>query len=116
MMKLLFERYVPEKYERKEGMKEKVYALVCAVPKGKVTTYGQIAEALGNKNLARAVGNALHQNPDPASIPCHRVVSSKGRLATHYAFGGAEAQRSRLEAEGITFRTDGTVDLLKYGF
>lgn len=97
-------------------MKEKVYALVRAIPKGRVATYGQIAEALGSRHLARAVGNALHQNPDPASIPCHRVVSSKGRLATHYAFGGAEAQRSRLEAEGITFRTDGTVDLLKYGF
>ena len=97
-------------------MKEKVYALVRAIPKGKVTTYGQIAEALGNKNLARAVGNALHQNPDPASIPCHRVVSSKGRLATHYAFGGADVQRRRLEAEGITFRADGTVDLLKYAF
>ena len=97
-------------------MKEKVYALVRAIPKGRVATYGQIAEALGSKFLARAVGNALHQNPDPDAIPCHRVVNSKGFPAQQYAFGGAKAQRSRLEAEGILFRADGTVDLLKYGF
>lgn len=96
-------------------MKERVYAYLKTIPKGKVTTYGQIAEHLGNKHLARTVGNILHDNPDPAQFPCHRVLSSKGKVAENYAFGGAEAQRMRLENEGIVFQSDGTVDLEKYG-
>lgn len=96
-------------------MKEKVYALVKAVPKGKVTTYGQLAACLGNRNLARTVGNILHHNPDPGSIPCHRVVNSRGQVAAGYAFGGAEAQRKRLEQEGILFEPNGRIDLAKYG-
>ena len=96
-------------------MKEKVYAYLKTIPKGKVTTYGHIAVHLGNKNLARAVGNILHNNPDPAQFPCHRVVSSKGAVAENYAFGGAAAQRKRLEDEGIVFAPDGSIDLKKYG-
>ena len=94
---------------------EKVYEFIKTIPKGKVATYGQVAEHLGNKYLARAVGNTLHKNSDPANIPCHRVVNSKGELSKAYAFGGREAQRSRLEQEGIVFESDGTVDLEKYG-
>lgn len=85
------------------------------IPKGKVTTYGRIAERLGNRKLSRAVGNALHNNHDPTRYPCHRVVSSQGKVAEGYAFGGAAAQRARLEAEGIHFEENGTVDLKKYG-
>ena len=96
-------------------MKEKVYAYLKTIPAGKVTTYGGIAEFLGNKHYARTVGNILHENPDPSRYPCHRVVSSKGRMAEHYAFGGAEAQRKRLESEGVVFEENGTVDLKKYG-
>lgn len=96
-------------------MKEEIYAYLKTIPKGKVTTYGQIAGVLGNKHYARAVGNALHRNPDPAGIPCHRVLNSKGRVAESYAFGGAAAQRKRLEDEGIVFDSDGSVDLKKYG-
>ena len=96
-------------------MKNKVYELVKSIPRGKVVTYGQIAESLGNKHLARVVGNILHNNPDPANIPCHRVVNAKGEVAEHYAFGGADAQRARLEAEGIVFDKNGRIDLEKYG-
>lgn len=96
-------------------MKEKVYAYLKTIPKGKVTTYGQIAALLGNKQLARAVGNILHQNPDPTKFPCHRVVNSKGKVAESYAFGGSTAQRKLLENEGIVFGNDGTIDLEKYG-
>jgi O-6-methylguanine DNA methyltransferase len=78
-------------------------------------TYGQVAERLGNKNLARTVGNILHDNPDPANIPCHRIVNAQGKVAEHYAFGGAEAQRAKLEAEGIVFEQNGRIDLKKYG-
>ena len=97
------------------GMKEKVYGFLKTVPKGKVVTYGQIALFLGNRKLSRVVGNILHKNPDPETIPCHRVVNRKGELSTAYAFGGREAQRARLEEEGIVFERDGTVDLGKYG-
>ena len=80
-----------------------------------MTTYGQIALYLGNKNLARAVGNILHSNPDPSRFPCHRVVNSRGQVADHFAFGGGAAQRRLLEQEGIVFEDDGSIDLKKYG-
>ncbi len=94
---------------------QSVYTYLQSVPKGKVVTYGQIAAHMGNKKMARVVGNILHSNPDPASIPCHRVVNSKGQVAENYAFGGASVQRKRLEAEGIVFESNGTVNLKKYG-
>ena len=90
---------------------EKIYEIVKMIPSGKVATYGQVATLAGNANLARTVGNALHINPDPASIPCHRVVNSKGKTAEFYAFGGADAKRKRLEAEGVVFDANGKVDL-----
>jgi len=96
-------------------MKEKVYAYIEAIPEGRVTTYGRIAAGLGNKNLARVVGNILHNNPDPCRYPCHRVVNSEGKVSVNYAFGGAKAQRKRLEQEGIVFESDGSIDLRKYG-
>jgi len=97
-------------------MKESVYEFVKTIPKSKVVTYGQIAEYLGNKNLARAVGNILHQNPDPMKIPCHRVVNAKGQVADNFAFGGAEMQRKKLEQEGIIFEANGKINLKKYGY
>lgn len=96
-------------------MKEKVYAYLKTIPTGKVTTYGRITTRLGNKRYAQAVGNILHDNPDPAQYPCHRVVNSKGKVAENYAFGGPAAQRKRLENEGIVFEGNGTIDLEKYG-
>lgn len=96
-------------------MKEKVYAYLKTIPKGKVTTYGRIAQHLGNRHYAQTVGNILHDNPDPSQYPCHRVLDRDGRVAEHYAFGGAAAQRKRLEDEGIVFKENGTVDLTKYG-
>ena len=68
----------------------------------------------GNPRMARAVGNALHKNPDPEHIPCFRVVNAKGELAGEFAFGGAGEQVKLLEADGIEVE-DGKVDLKKYG-
>ena len=96
-------------------MKGKVYAYLKTIPGGKVATYGQIAQYLGNRNLARVVGNILHSNPDPANYPCHRVVNSQGRVAINFAFGGGEAQRKMLEQEGVVFESDGRINLEKYG-
>lgn len=80
---------------------ELVYAAVCAVPRGKVTTYGRIAEVCGSPRASRAVGTALHRNPKPGVIPCHRVVNRVGRLAPGFAFGGQDRQKILLEDEGI---------------
>ena len=68
----------------------------------------------GQGRLARAVGNALHKNPDPEHIPCFRVVNAKGELAGAFAFGGESVQAQLLEADGIEV-IDGKVDLKKYG-
>ena len=67
----------------------------------------------GNAKMARAVGNALHNNPDPDNIPCFRVVNARGELAGEFAFGGEGAQAKLLEAEGIEV-TDGRVDLKRF--
>jgi len=61
--------------------KQRLYELLASVPKGRVVTYGRLAEMLGNKHLARAVGNALHKNPDGDKYPCYKVVNSKGELS-----------------------------------
>lgn len=92
---------------------KRIYDAVKKIPYGRVATYGQIAEVAGDKKMARAVGNALHKNPDPENIPCYRVVNSKGELAGEFAFGGAGAQARLLEAEGIEVAS-GKVDLKKF--
>ena len=94
-------------------MKNKVYEYLQTIPKGKVVTYGQIAEYLGNKKLARVVGNILHNNPDKDTYPCYKVVNSKGKLSSQYAFGGIEKQKELLEKDGIIV-TNYKVDLDKY--
>ncbi len=84
------------------SFRERVYALSQQIPKGKVMTYGQIAEFLGSPGAARAVGVCMKENPDNNSIPCHRVVASDGKL-TGYAFGGVVAKKKILEEEGVAF-------------
>lgn len=93
---------------------EKIYEIVKSIPKGKVATYGQVALLVGNPRLARVVGYALHNNPDPFNIPCHRVVNREGKVAEIFAFGGGEIQRELLEDEGIVFESNGRIDLKKY--
>ena len=80
---------------------EKVYEQVARIPKGCVSTYGEIAMLAGHPGAARAVGNVLHNNPYCSVIPCHRVVNSRGCLAPDFAFGGPEEQKHLLEAEGV---------------
>ncbi len=93
---------------------KRIYEAVKKIPRGKVATYGQVAALAGDRKMARAVGNALHRNPDPDTIPCYRVVNAKGELAGAFAFGGAMSQQQLLEADGIKV-TDGHVDLKIYG-
>lgn len=95
---------------------EKIYEVVKSIPKGRVATYGQVALLAGNPRWARVVGYALHNNPSPETIPCHRVVNKEGRVAAAFVFGGGKAQRELLENEGVVFEPDGRIDLKKYGF
>ncbi len=92
---------------------ESVYEYLKRVPRGKVVTYGMIARAIGRPRAARQVGNALHRNPTPVVVPCHRVVNREGRLAPAFAFGGMEVQAALLQAEGVEVK-GGYVDLSEY--
>jgi len=95
---------------------DKVYAVLKQIPKGTVVTYGQIAYAIGAPRCARQVGYALHVNPEPFIIPCHRVVNRFGRLAPAFAFGGMDVQAQLLRSEGVEVQDDYTVDLQKYQY
>ena len=96
-----------------KNFKEQVFEKVRKIPRGKVSTYGSIAEMLGKRRWSRQVGWVLHQNRD-AKTPCHRVVDRNGRLAPNFAFNGAVEQRRRLEAENVKFRDKMHVDLGEY--
>ena len=108
-------RMIAESYDLvADSATKRMYEAVKRIPKGCVATYGQVATMAGNERMSRAVGNALHKNPTPGIVPCHRVVDAKGRLAGGFAFGGMEAQASLLAREGVEV-VDGKVDLGKYG-
>ena len=109
------QRMIAESYDLvTDSPTRRIYEAVKKIPRGKVATYGQVAEMAGNKKMVRAVGNALHKNPDPEKIPCYRVVNAKGELAGEFAFGGEGAQARLLQADGIAV-VDGRVDLKIYG-
>lgn len=107
-------RMIAESYDLvSDSPTKRIYEAVKTIPEGNVATYSQIAKIAGNEKMSRAVGNALHKNPTPGIIPCHRVVDSKGRLAGAFAFGGEKVQAELLEREGVSV-IDGKVDLKKY--
>lgn len=89
----------------------KIYDVVKNIPKGNVATYGQVATLAGNPRWARVVGYALHVNPQPGTIPCHRVVMRDGSLSSAFAFGGENRQRELLLSEGVTILPDGKADI-----
>jgi methylated-DNA-protein-cysteine methyltransferase related protein len=85
-----------------KGIYEIIYKEVKNIPKGKVSTYGEIAQKVGIKD-ARIIGWALHANPDNSEVPCHRVVNKDGKLSDSFAFGGYKIQRELLLGEGVEF-------------
>ncbi|MBP3431934.1 MAG: MGMT family protein [Clostridia bacterium] len=95
------------------GFFERVYNVVSDIPKGKVATYGQIAKMLGAPKFSQIVGYALHVNPKPGVIPCHRVVNRFGETSSSFAFGGEDKQKELLISEGVIFTKDGNVDMKK---
>ena len=90
---------------------QKIYEQVKKIPKGKVASYGQIALMAGNPRWSRVVGYALHSNPEPGIIPCHRVVTKDGKLSKAFAFGGENVQKDLLLSEGVNFIDEYTVDM-----
>ena len=108
-------RMIAESYDLvTDSPSKRIYEAVRQIPAGHVATYGRIPELAGDKRMARAVGNALHKNPDPEHIPCFRVVNAKGELSGAFAFGGADEQERRLRADGVEV-VNGKVDLERYG-
>ena len=108
-------RMIAESYDIiSDSPTKRIYEAVKRIPKGHVATYGKVAEMAGDAKMARAVGNALHENPDPEHIPCFRVVNAKGELAGAFAFGGEQVQAQLLEEDGVEV-VDGKVDQDKYG-
>ena len=99
------------KQAAKSSFNERCYKVLCQVPKGKVTTYGEIAKALGSKAY-RAVGNAMNKNPYAPKVPCHRVVRKDGSLGG-YA-GGPSAKRRLLKKEGISIRSGKIANFAKH--
>jgi len=88
-----------------------VYKKLVQVPKGKVTTYGELAKAVGLKNGQRAIGRIMNKNPYPVIIPCHRVVNSNGKIGG-YAYGD-DVKNKMLTKEGIEIRNCKILDFEK---
>lgn len=91
---------------------QRVYDVVRQIPKGKLSTYGQVAFLAGSPRASRIVGAAMLRAPE--GLPCHRVIYGDGRMCCEQAFGGQEIQKQMLEAEGISFLPDGRADLSKH--
>jgi methylated-DNA-protein-cysteine methyltransferase related protein len=93
-----------------------VYGLVAQIPRGQVTTYGQIARWLGHPSAARAVGYALHALPSGSEIPWQRVINAAGRVSSRCDRHYEGIQRALLEAEEVKFDSYGNVDLQRFGW
>jgi len=91
-----------EKMRDSNVSNEDVYTLLTKIPHGKVSTYGDIARALGHPRASRAIGRILANNPNPISVPCHRVIKSNGEIGG-FAYG-QQKKREILEKEGIKFQ------------
>ncbi len=93
------------------GSYARIYAVVRRIPRGRVATYGQIAELAGLPGHARQVGYALHALPAATVVPWHRVLNARGGLSLRRDSGGEISQRLRLEREGVRFDVGGRVAL-----
>ena len=87
---------------------EDVYSMLLTIPKGKVSTYGDLAKALGNPAASRHVGRILSENPNPIKVPCHRVVMSNGKIGG-YALG-TQKKKELLQNEGVIFSDEHIVN------
>lgn len=101
---------------KKQGRWAGIYAVVRRIPKGKVATYGQVAELAGLGGHARQVGYALHALRSEMGVPWHRVVNARGEISLGHLGGADVTQRLRLEREGVRFNARGRIDLKVFGW
>ncbi len=93
---------------------EQVWQVIALIPKGRVATYGQVAELAGFPGGARRVGRILSQLPSGSRIPWHRVVNASGGISLPEGSGGFARQHARLTKEGIVFSESGRIALRKF--
>lgn len=99
---------------QRDSSYQRIYRVVRRIPRGRVATYGQVAELAGLRGHARQVGYALHRLPEGTAAPWHRVVNARGRVSPRSFSGSEGLQQVLLEEEGVVFRTDGSFDLRRY--
>jgi len=98
----------------KAGIRERIYAVVRRIPRGRVASYGQVARLAGLPGHARQVGYALHALPEDSGIPWHRVINAQGRTSPRFEPGWDDVQRQLLEREGVRFDASGRTTLERY--
>ncbi len=96
------------------GRYERIYEVVRRIPRGRVATYGQVAELAGLEGHARQAGYALHALPPKSNVPWHRVINARGEISLRRGSDAGELQRLLLEAEGVELDRHGRIDLKRY--
>ncbi len=95
---------------------ERIYAVVCSIPKRRVASYGQVAALAGLPGRARLVGYALAALPDGSGVPWQRVINARGEVSARSEPGRDHYQRHQLEEEGVEFDPQGRIDLARFGW
>lgn len=95
---------------------ERIWRVAARIPRGKVVTYGQLAELAGLPRAARQAGYAMHALPSGSRVPWQRVVNARGEVSPRSDPGGELVQRALLEREGVRFDARGRIDLARYGW
>lgn len=95
---------------------ERIWRVVARIPRGRVASYGQIAELAGLPRAARQVGYAMHALPAGSRVPWQRVVNAAGAVSSRAAPGAEDVQRLLLEREGVRFDARGRIDLARYAW
>jgi methylated-DNA-protein-cysteine methyltransferase related protein len=94
----------------------RIYAVVRRIPRGRVSTYGWVAELAGMPGAARQVGYAMHALPPHTTVPWHRVINAQGRVSPRAGGDPSLEQRFLLEGEGVVFDANGRASLETYGW
>lgn len=92
------------------SFQKSVWEALKEIPRGRVTTYGEIAKFIGKPNATRAVGSAVGKNPNAPTIPCHRVVPINGKIGKYSGLDGKETKIKLLESEGVFVQNEKVLD------
>jgi methylated-DNA-protein-cysteine methyltransferase-like protein len=102
--------------ETAESSVERIWRVATCIPRGRVATYGQLAELAGLPRAARRAGYAMRALPSGSRVPWQRVVNARGEVSPRSDSGGEIVQRVLLEREGVRFDARGRIDLARYGW